>query len=92
MAGVSIAEWAISFHYNHTAKIAESQKAPNNDSRSPNIVPAAINHSNTILMLVCTGLIGFVGVRRQGKKLDDLAKTGQPERRDPENFFSLGQR
>ena len=85
--GMSIAGWAITFRYNHTAKSAESQKAPNNDSLLQNIVPAAINHRNTILMLVCTGLIGFIGVNRQGKKLDSLAKTEQPERKDPENFL-----
>jgi len=88
MAGMSITGWAITFHYNHTEKSAESQKAPNNDSRPQNIVPPAINLSNTILVLVCTGLIGLIGVRRQGKKLDNLAKTKQPERRDPENFLN----
>jgi hypothetical protein len=88
ITGMSITGWAITFHYNHTAKSAESQKAPNNDSQSQNIVLAAINHSTTILMLVCTGLIGFIGVRRQGKKLDNHAKTEQPERRDPENFLN----
>jgi len=88
ITGMSITGWAITFHYNHTAKSAESQKAPNNDSLLQNIVPAAINHSNTILMLVCTGLIGFIGVRRRGKKLNNLEKTEQPEGRDPENFLN----
>jgi hypothetical protein len=85
MTGVSISGWAITFHNNQTAKSTDSQKAPKNGSKSANIVSGAINHSNTILLLVCTGLIGFIGVRRQGKKLENLAKVKQPERGSHEN-------
>jgi uncharacterized membrane protein len=88
MTGVSITGWAITFHYNHTAKSAESQLSPKNDSQPANIVPAAINHSHTILMLVCIGLIGFVGVRRQGKKVENLADVKPPERGNHEDFLS----
>jgi hypothetical protein len=88
MTGMSITGWAITFHYNHTEKSAKSQKAPKNDSQPQNIVPAAIHPINTILVLFCTGLIGLIGVRRQVKKLDNLAKAKQPERRDPENVLN----
>ena len=88
LTGVSVTGWAITSHFNHTAKSAESQKAPKNDSRPANIVPAAINQTNTILLLVCTGLIGFIGVRRQGKKVENLAEAKPPERGSHENFLS----
>ena len=89
MTGVSITGWAITtFHYNHTAKSAESQIALNNDSQPANIVPAAINHNNTILMLVSIGLIGFIGIRRQGKKVENFAEVKPPERGGHENFLS----
>jgi hypothetical protein len=88
MTGVSITGWAITFHYNHGAKSAESQIALKNDSLPANIVPAAINPSNTILMLVCIGLIGVVGVRRQGKKVENLAEVKPPERGNHEDFLS----
>jgi uncharacterized membrane protein len=88
MTGVSITGWTITFHYNHTAKSIESQIAPKNDSQPANIAPAAINHSSTILMLVCIGLIGFVGIRRQGKKVENLADVKPPERGNHEDFLS----
>lgn len=88
MTGVSITGWAITFHVNHTAKSAESQIAPKNDSQPTNIVPRAINQSNTILMLVCIGLIGFIGIRRQGKKVENLAEVKPPERGNHEDFLS----
>lgn len=88
MTGVSITGWTITFQYNHTVKSAEFQKAPKNDSQSANIVPLSIKPNNTILLLVCTGLIGFIGVRRQGKKLENLAKVKQPQRGGHENFLN----
>ena len=88
MTGVSITGWAITFHYNHTSKSAESQIAPKNYSQPANIVPAAIKHSSTILMLVCIGLIGFIGVRRQGKKVEKIKKVKPPERAGHENFLN----
>jgi len=88
MTGVPITGWAITFHYNHTAKSAESQIAPENDGQPENIVPAAINQRNTILLLVCIGLIGFIGIRRQGKKVENLAEVKPPERGGNEDFLS----
>ena len=88
MTWVSITGWAITFHVNHTAKSTESQIALKNDSPPTNIIPAAINHSNTILMLVCIGLIGFIGIRRQGKKVENLAEVKPPERGNHEDFLS----
>jgi uncharacterized membrane protein len=88
MTGVSITGWTITFHYNHTAKSIESQIAPKNDSQPANIVPAAINQSNTILLLVCIGLIGFIGIRRQGKKVENLAEVKAPKRGSNAKFLS----
>jgi hypothetical protein len=90
MTGVSITGWAITtFHYNHTANSIESQIALKNDSQPANIVPAVINHSNnTILMLVCIGLIGFIGIRRQGKKVENFAEVKPPEHGGHENLLS----
>ena len=86
IVGVSIAVWAITFDYNHTAKNTESQKEPRNESKAANIVPVATNHSNTILLLVFAGLIGLIGIRRQGEKLENLKKVKRPEREAHKNF------
>ncbi len=92
ITGVSITGWAITFHFNKTAKIDESWKASKNGGQSENIVSASNNHNNTILLLVSTGLIGFIGIRRPGKRADNPIKIKSSERRNSENFVKINNR
>ena len=74
VTGMSIAGWSFAFHYDNKAKSVESQKELKNDTQEVNPMPLALDHNNLILVLVCTGLIGFFGVRRQSKRLEKLYK------------------
>jgi hypothetical protein len=65
MSGVSIAGWAFAFHYDNQVKNAGPQKEFKNEILTANGIPSAIDHSKIILLLVSTGLIGFLGVRRK---------------------------
>jgi hypothetical protein len=82
MAGVSFTGWTIT-----TAKSVHSQQTLNNESQSANMVPRAPNHSNTILLLVGTGLVGLIGIRRQGKALESSAKVKQPKHTRQKSFL-----
>ena len=87
VAGVSIAGWAFAFYFDNTTKSAVSQKEAQNDSRTVTERPLELDHKKLILLLVCTGLIGFFSVRRrsnslmrgQSKKLKIFAKDRRPE-------------
>ena len=65
MTGVSIAGWAFAFHYDNQVKNAGPQKEFKNEILTANVMPSAIDHSKIILLLVCTGMVGFFGVRRK---------------------------
>ena len=65
MTGLSIAGWAFASHYENQAKGNGLQKELNNDLQATNVAPSTHDHSKIILLLVCTGLVGFFGVRRQ---------------------------
>ena len=65
VTGVSIAGWAFAFHYDNQAKGVGPQKELNNDLQATNVAPSTLDHSKIILLLVSTGLIGFLGVRRK---------------------------
>ena len=68
ITGVSILGWAITFHYDKTGIANESQKELKNEILVPNIMPIETSHRRTILSLVFAGLIGLIGIRRQGNK------------------------
>jgi len=65
VAGVSIAGWAFASHYGIKMKSAGSQEEFKNDILAAKVMPSALEHSKIILLLVCTGLVGFFGVRRK---------------------------
>jgi len=87
LTGMSMAGWAFVFHYDDKARNAESQKELKNDIQVANAMPLALDQNNIILALVCIGLIGFLGVRRQSKKLENFAKAKHPESRSRANFL-----
>ena len=79
VAGVSIAGWALASHYNNKMKSAGSQEELKNDNLAANIMSSALDHSKIILLLVCTGLVGFFGVRRQNNTTKIFVKKKRPE-------------
>ena len=79
MSGVSIAGWAFAFHYDNQVKNAGPQKESKNEILTANVMPPAIDHSKIILLLVCTGIVGFFGVRRQNNTIKTFVKKKCPE-------------
>ena len=79
VAGVSIAGWAFAFHYDNQVKNAGPQKESKNEILTADVMPSAIDHSKIILLLVSTGLIGFLGVRRQSHTRKTFVKNKRPE-------------
>ena len=75
LTGMSIAVWPYVFHSDSKAKSAESHKVLKNDPKVVSMLPSALDHTNIILVLLCTGLVGFFGVRRHRKTLENFAKT-----------------
>ncbi len=65
VAGVSIACWAFASHYEIKMKMAGSQQEAINDIFTTRVMSSALDHSKISLLLVCIGLVGFFGVRRQ---------------------------
>jgi hypothetical protein len=80
VAGVSMTGWALAFHYDNKAKSAEFKKELKNDNQIVNAMPSALDHTNIILVLLCTGLVGFFGVRRHSKTLENFVKIKPPDR------------
>jgi len=79
ITGVLVGGWALASHYDDRVKSADSQKEWKNGSQVVTEKPSALDQSNIILVLVSMGLIGFVGIRRQSKKLENLVKTKRPQ-------------
>ena len=79
MAGVSIAGSAFAYHYDIAAKSAESQKDLKDDIKTTNAMPSDIEHIKLISLLVCAGLIGFFGVRRQRNTLKRYVRDKRSE-------------
>ena len=81
ITGVFILGWALASHFDNKEKTVESQKELKNDIQAENVTPMALDQNNIILALVCAGLIGFFGVRRQSQtfvKADCLAVLEKP--------------
>ena len=81
ITGVSFSGWALASHFDNKGKSVESQKELKNDIQAENVTPMALDQNNIILALVCAGLIGFFGVRRQSQtfvKADCLAVLEKP--------------
>jgi hypothetical protein len=87
ITGVSIMGWAITFHYDNTEIANDSQKELNIETLVSNIMPVETGHRKTILSLVLIGLIGLIGIRRPGKKLEILKKINQPDSKERKNFL-----
>lgn len=88
MTGMSITGWAVDFHYENLGKNTKSQKELKNNGQVTNAKPSALDHNNTILVLVCTGLIGFFGLRRQRKTLEKFVKVKHSECRPHVNSLN----
>ena len=79
VAGVSIAGWAFAFHYDNQVKNTGPQKESKNEILTADVMPSAIDHSKIILLLVCAGMVGFFGVRRQNNTIKKFIKKKRPE-------------
>ena len=79
MTGVSIMGWALAFNYEILAETANSQKELKNNGQVTHLKQLVLDHSNIIWVLVCTGLVGFFGVRRQSKKSENFVKVKHSE-------------
>lgn len=79
ITGVFIVGWALASHFDNKEKTVASQKEMKNDVQAANVAPLALDHNNIILVLVCAGLIGFFGVRRQSKTLENFQRAGVAE-------------
>jgi len=88
VAGMSIAGWAFAFRYDDKAKSVGSIKELKKNIQVAKVMPLALDQNNIILVLVCIGLVGFFGVRRQSKKLADFVGVGHPESRTHTNFLN----
>jgi len=76
MMGLSITGWSISTHYDHTFINSELQKETKNEGQSGNTVLGELsNNVPTLSSLISAGLIGFLGIRRQTKKIDNSSPT-----------------
>ena len=79
MTGVSLTGWALALHYENLAETANSQKELINNDQVTDLKQLALDHKNIILALACAGLIGFFGVRRQGKTSKNFVKVKHSE-------------
>jgi hypothetical protein len=77
------------FDYNDTEKNAKthSNKKTKTESHSADATTLAIVQNSTIMMLVCTVLIGLFGIRREGRKLRVPKQINRPEHGDSENLL-----
>ncbi len=73
MTGVSITGWTLTFNYLNFEKNATSQELKNH-GQVTNAKSLTLDHNTITLVLVCTGLIGFFGVRRQIKTSENVVK------------------
>ena len=78
MTGLSITGWAISTRYDQSLKSVEIQKELKKNSQDKNVLSGKFSNNSPILFLISTGLIGFLGIRRQRKKLDNLQSENTP--------------
>ena len=88
MIGMSITGWAVDFHYENLGKNTKSQKELKNNGQVTDLKQLALDRNNIILVLVCTGLIGFFGVRRQSKTSKNLVKVTRSECSSHENSLN----
>lgn len=72
ITGVLVAGWALASHYDDRLKSADSLKELKNGSQVVTVKPSTLDQNNIILVLVSMGLVGFFGVRRQSKNLENF--------------------
>ena len=88
VAGVSITGWALAFYNYKNTTGADSQEELKIDTQAARVKASAPDPNNLILVLVCMGLIGFFGVRRQFKTLEHFVRVRHPENSAQECFFN----
>ena len=87
IAGVLITGWALAYHYDDRVKSADSQNELKNGNQVVTEKPSALDQNNIILVLASMGLIGFVGIRRQNKKLENLVKAKHPQSEADDSYL-----
>lgn len=79
--GVLMAGSSFEIFYDSGKAGAEIQSGQNSSIQEASVVPKSLDPINIILVLLCTGLIGFWGVRRQRHTLNDYVMTTSGLRR-----------
>ena len=69
MTGLSITAWSISTQFDQTIINSELQTELKNDGQIGNVISGKFANNSPILLLISTGLIGLVGVRRHRKNM-----------------------
>ena len=69
MTGLSITGWSISTQFDQTIINSELQTELKNDGQIGNVISGKFANNSPILLLISTGLIGLVGVRRHRKNM-----------------------
>ena len=69
MTGLSITGWSISTQFDQTLINSELQTELKNDGQIGNVISGKFANNSPILLLISTGLIGLVGVRRHRKNM-----------------------
>ena len=77
MTGLSITGWSISTQYDHIFINGELQRELEQDSQTGNALSGEIRNNIPILFLIFIGLIGFLGVRRQTKRMGSDSRPGE---------------
>ena len=86
-AGILIAGSTLDLLQDSGKTGAESQGRLNGGILQASIMPPALDHIKITLVLLCSGLIGFFGVRRQKNTLNDYVKIKAPEAKYDEKLF-----
>jgi hypothetical protein len=85
-AGVLIAGSSHEIIYNGGNPGVEIQNGQNSNIQEVSMVPQSLDHINIILVLLCTGLIGFIGVRRHGHTFKDYVRAEHPQQKFDEDI------
>ena len=79
VTGMLVTGWALAYHFDDKVKSAGSHKEVISGSQEATVKLLELDQINLTLVLVCMGLIGFFGVRRQSKKLENYVGVKHPE-------------
>jgi hypothetical protein len=86
-AGFLMAGSRLNFSQDGGKMGAESQGGLIDGVLQARIIPPALDHINITLVLLCSGLIGFLGVRRKKNTFNDNVKIKAPEAKYDQKQF-----